>query len=214
MLKKPTRTFAIVTLVLCVVAIMWSWLERPAQDGAAPPHPSRADAITQAPAIPLVPPSAVSSKVAGEEAPSTAPPASVAPVRLRVRAPSDVQLGQVFQAQIELEADRAVRELLFTVTFAKSRLALSGWEQGDFAQRGGLPGETGAEEPSDGNVQVSFIVGGGLSIAGAGTIITLQLEARRAGVSSITVGDVYAIGSNGAAEPGVAILESGAVTIH
>jgi hypothetical protein len=138
----------------------------------------------------------------------------VAPVRLLVRAPADVRVGQVFEVQIDLEAHGGLRDLQFTVRFSKSRLALTEWMEGDFAQQGGVPAETLAEEPSDGNVQVSFRVSDGLSIAGAGTIVALRLEATRAGTATIALGDVYAIGSNGVAEPGIAIGETGAVAIH
>jgi hypothetical protein len=203
MLKKPARTFVIAAVVLCVVALVQVWPERPAQVDAVPPPSS------------LGPPAPLSGgpPVAALAAPAL-PPASVAPVRLRLQAPSDVHAGQAFQAQIVLEADRGVRELFFTVTFATSRLALTGWAEGDFAQQAGVPAETNAEEPSDGNVQVAFRVSNGLSIAGTGTLVALQLEAIRAGTSGITLSDVTAFGSDGAPEPAIAILEAGVVTIR
>jgi len=44
--------------------------------------------------------------------------------------------------------------------------------------------------------------------------MALQLEATRAGASSIMLEGVYAVGSSGVAEREVAILETGTVTIH
>jgi len=135
-------------------------------------------------------------------------------VRLHVHAPSDAQTGHAFHAQIELEADRGVRELIFTVTFAKSRLVLTGWTEGEFARQRGLPIETNVEEPSDGAVQVTVRVSNGSWIVGAGTLVALELQAVRTGTSRITLSDVIALGADGAPERAVAIVDSGPVTIH
>jgi hypothetical protein len=137
-----------------------------------------------------------------------------APVRLQVHAPSDVQVGEVFQARIDFEANGGVRQLMFAVRYDKSRLALVGWSEGNFAQQGGLPAEFGAEEPSDGNIQVTFNVSNGLSAAGAGSLIVFQFEAIKAGRSAITLQNAAAIDRNGATDPNVAVLREGSVTIH
>jgi hypothetical protein len=144
----------------------------------------------------------------------TAPLANGASVRLQVHAPSEVRVGEVFQARIDLEANGGVRQLMFAVSYAKSRLALVGWSEGNFAQQGGLPAELGAEEPSDGNIQVSFKVSNGLSVAGAGSMAVFQFEAIKAGTSGITLQNITAIDRTGAIDANVAVLHEGSVTVR
>src|SRR5262245_51298535 len=70
------------------------------------------------------------SPLAGEAAIS---PARAAPVRLQLHAPSDVQVGERFEAIIDLEVSAPLRQLMFIVTYEKSRLSLVGWSMGVFA---------------------------------------------------------------------------------
>ena len=123
-------------------------------------------------------------------------------------------MGEVFQARIDLEANGGLRQLMFAVRYDKSRLALVGWSEGNFAQQGGVPAELGAEEPSDGNIQVIFNVSNGLSTAGAGSMAVFQFEAIRPGTSRITLKHLTAVDRNGATESNVAVLRVGSVTIH
>lgn len=137
-----------------------------------------------------------------------------APVRLQVHAPSDVQVGEVFQARIDVEVNGGVRQLMFAVRYDRARLALVGWSEGNFAQQGGVPAEFGAQEPSDGNIQVTFNVSNPLSVAGAGSMAVFQFEAIKRGTSGITLQNLSAIDRTGATESNVAVLHVGSVTIH
>jgi hypothetical protein len=102
--------------------------------------------------------------------------ANGAPVQLQVQVPSDVQVGEVFQAQVHVQANTAVRQLVFAIAYDKSRLALVGSSAGNFAEQGGSSAEFGAEEPSDGNIQVSVNVRSGASMAGAGNLGNLSFR--------------------------------------
>jgi hypothetical protein len=119
-------------------------------------------------------------------------------IRMRVNAPANVQAGEVFQVSIDVDANAGMREITLAVSYDKSRLAMVGWSAGDFTQRGGLPSDLEAQEPSDGDVQVSFDVNSGLSIAGSGSLIVLQFDAVKPGTSTITLRNATAIAASGA----------------
>jgi hypothetical protein len=135
-------------------------------------------------------------------------------VRLQVHSPTNVQVGEVFEVRIDVDAYGGIRELMFTVRYERSRLSLVHWAEGDFARQGGLPSGFGAQEPSDGNIDVTFKVHNGLSVAGAGSLAVLQFEALRSGTSGIEPKNLTAIDPTGAPDRNVAILREGRVTIH
>jgi hypothetical protein len=58
----------------------------------------------------------------------------------------------VFQAQVHVQANTAVRQLVFAIAYDKSRLR-SELSAGNFAEQAGASAEFGAEEPSEGNIQ-------------------------------------------------------------
>jgi len=135
-------------------------------------------------------------------------------VRLDVHAPSDVRVGEVFEVRIEIDANAALRDLAFSIAYAKSRLALAGWSRGNFAQLPDLPIDLGAEELSDGNVQVIYKVRNDLSAAGAGTFAVFQFEAIKPGVSAITLQNVSASDVGGNMNSHAFVLHDGQVTVH
>ena len=218
MTNRPARFWMIIVVVLGLVGLVRLWSATSARDDAAtapaPPGESASRASTDVRDRADAPVGVSSGQVAVPSAPTPGPPLRMSRVRLRVQAPADTPVGHVFPVQIELEAEVGVRELLFTVVFDKSRLALTRWSEGDYAQQAGIPTELVAQEPSDGNVQVAFRVSNGLSIAGAGALIVLEFESTRAGTSGITLRDISAFGTDGKPEPDVAILATGAVNIH
>jgi hypothetical protein len=135
-------------------------------------------------------------------------------LRLEVRTPSDVRVGEVFEVRVDLEANAPLRELMFLLGYEKTRLTLVGWSKGDFPHQHDLPFDLGAEEPSDGNIQVGLNVRKGSSAAGAGNIVVLQFEAIRAGTSGITLQNVAATNASGNMDPNAFILRDGQVTIR
>ena len=113
-----------------------------------------------------------------------------APVRLEIRAPATVRAGETFQATVDVGADSGIRKLAFTLNFDKRVLQLVGSSAGTFVQHAGLPAQFGAQEPSDGAVVVNFDVDNGLAVAGAGSVVILDLQALKAGTSPVTVDSI------------------------
>ena len=135
-------------------------------------------------------------------------------MRLQLDAPTDVKVGDVFEARVDIEASREVGQLVFHVSYDKTRLSLVGWSAADFAQQWGLPAELAAQEPSDGNIDVMFTVGDGRLMGGAGSLALLKFEAIKAGASDITLQNATVIDRTGTADTNVAVVREGRVSIH
>jgi hypothetical protein len=133
---------------------------------------------------------------------------------LQVQVPSDVQVGEVFQAQVHVRANVAVRQLVFAIAYDKSRLALVGSSAGNFAEQAGASADFGAEEPSDGNIQVSLNVRNGVSIAGVGSLGQFEFQAIKRGTSPIVLQNLTMFDGAGAVDAGGTVLHEGRVTIH
>ena len=136
-----------------------------------------------------------------------------APVRLELRAPSDIRIGDVFEARIDIEANAPVRDLMFTIAYEKSRLSLVGRARGEFLEQPGVSSEFGIDEPSDGYVEISFRAVNGSVATGFGTVVTLQFEAIRPGMSRIELQNVTTISAGGDRNRDVSAAPA-RVTIH
>jgi hypothetical protein len=220
MLTRNARRLAFVAAILGLVLLVRVWIDHRARDDDVP-RSSSADArrlVSPAPgragldeptsgASDAVGSSGVSHGVAGGTVDGPR-------VRLDVRAPSDVRVGEVFEVRIEIDATAALRDLTFSIAYAKSRLALVEWSRGNFAQLPGLPADLGAEEPSEGNIQVTYKVNNELSATGAGTFAVFQLEAIKPGTSAITLQNISASDVGGNMDPHAFVPHDGQVTVH
>ena len=140
---------------------------------------------------------------------------TVTPASLRVVAPVDVQVGDVFDARIDADAGSGMQELLFAIKYDKRRLLLVGWSEGTFARAGAFSPEIGVQEPSDGNVEVRFRLGNGHFNSGTGSIVVLQFEAIKTGVSPIRLTNVLVTDRPGATRRDSDVEAQGnVVTIH
>jgi hypothetical protein len=137
-----------------------------------------------------------------------------APVQLQVQVPSDVQVGEVFQAQVHVQASAAIHQIEFAISYDKSRLALVGSSAGNFAKQAGASAEFGAEEPSDGNIQVSLNARGGASMAGVGSLGQFEFQAIKRGTSPIVLQNLTMFDGAGAMNADGTVLHEGRVTIH
>jgi hypothetical protein len=220
MLGKYTRRLLLAALLLGVVAIVRLWPQEPdggdqasrlpsadLADRGSAAAPGRADATVASAGM------HASERVATKKF-ERARDAGAASVRLQVTAPSAVQAGEVFHAWIHVEAYGGLRELAFTVRYEKALLSLVDRSEGDFARLGGIPAEWVANEPSDGNVEVSFKVRNGLAVAAAGSIAVLEFEALKPGASTIRLQNVTAIDPTGAKERAAAVTPEAAVAIR
>src|SRR5437870_3157728 len=75
---------------------------------------------------PIVAPAASDTTSAVRSTPSVIEarrPSTQAPLRLEVHAPSDVRVGDVFHARVDIEANGAVRDLMVSIGYENSRLS-------------------------------------------------------------------------------------------
>lgn len=141
-----------------------------------------------------------------------APPAAA--VILQVLAPRDVRAGQVLTAEILLDARGGLRQVHFSLGFDQSRLALVAWSEGDFGDRSGAPALLTTDEPSDGNLEVTYAVSNQLVAAGTGTLAKFEFQALRPGTSEIRLQNPSVIARRGTLERSVTVASVPVVTIH
>jgi len=141
-------------------------------------------------------------------------PSSSGTLRLSAVAPLDLQVGQVSDIRIDLQADGGVRELMFDVAFDKKRLVFVGSSEGNLIRQSSLSDAFAVEEPSDGNVHVSVKSGNGSPFFGNGTVAVLRVEAIKDGTSQITLQNVRAVDSGGASDLEAAVVQGTVVAIH
>jgi len=137
-----------------------------------------------------------------------------APVRLEIRAPAAVRAGETFQATVDVGADSGIRKLAFTINFDKRVLQLVGSSAGTFVQHAGLPAQFGAQEPSDGAVVVNFDVDNGLAVAGAGSVVILDLQALKAGTSPVTVDSIELVENGRTAASPAPVVSEGRIIVE
>ena len=134
-------------------------------------------------------------------------------VRLGVQAPGNVQVGEVFEARVAIDATVPVRDLALAVAYPKSRLALIRRFDGGFLRQPGIRAEYGVDEPSDGYISVVFRAVDGSFATGAGDVVVLQFEPLQPGASRIELRDVKSVDAGGEANRDV-VVTNASVTIH
>ena len=221
MLGKYSGLLLVAALLLgVVVAVVWLWPQQPygSDQASRPPSadvPDRGSAAGPGGTeVAAASPDMRASALGATKSVEPARDAGAPNVRLQVTAPSAVHAGEIFRARIHVEAYGGLRELAFTVRYEKALLSLVDRSEGDFARRGGIPAEWVANEPSDGNVEVSFKVGNGLAVAAAGSIALLEFEALKPGTSSIRLQNVTAFDPTGAKERAAVVTPEVAVAIR
>ena len=159
--------------------------------------PTAASALSREPAHPVAASTPASPPVA--QLPSTLPlEAPTTPVHVRVDAPRVASTGEAFDVHVPIEAPNGLHRLHFGIRYDKRMLTLTGVSQGDFAQRGGLPADFASDEPSDGNLEVTFAVRNGLALSGAGNLAVLHFEPLKPGTAAIAVSMLAAFDNSGA----------------
>jgi len=224
MLTKKTRRIAVVALIAGVVVLARAWPDSTSRDVAVARispsgvrHAASADSPRNVgmPIAPTAAPDGPDSTSAARSTPDVdvGRTAKQAPVRLEVRAPSDVRTGDVFQVRVDIDARAAVRDLMFSIAYEKSRLNLVGRSYGEFVRQPGVPSDFGVDEPSEGYIHVIFRARNGSSASGAGTIAVFEFEAIRLGTSVIELQNVKTNDAGGNANPNVIVVQD-RVAIH
>jgi len=223
MLTKNAWRFVAVALVLALLA--YGLMERSPPEHEATPAATRAGAqkatatdarrgedsngagssvVAMAPVVPRATTNGMSAS------PTPAP----IPVELRVQVPPEVSVGEVFQARIDASASGGVRQLVFALTYDKSRLEWITSAAGNLAQMGDGLAEFAAEEPSEGNIQVSLNAGNGRSISGSGNLATFEFRAIKRGTSPLVLQNLTVFDGGGTAVVDSSVLNESRVDIH
>jgi len=145
---------------------------------------------------------------------SASPVPSRIPVELRVQVPPEVAVGEIFQARVDADASGGVGQLVFALTYDKTRLELITSAAGNLVQAGASPAEFAAEEPSDGNIQVNVNAGSGRSIAGSGTLAVFEFRATKRGTSPLVLQNLTVFDGGGTASVDSSVLHEARVDIH
>ena len=144
----------------------------------------------------------------------SAPTPSPIPVELRVQVPPEVAVGEVFQARVDADASGGVGQLVFALTYDKTRLEWITSAAGNLAQMGDGLAEFAAEEPSEGNIQVSLNAGNGRSISGSGNLATFEFRAIKRGTSPLVLQNLTVFDGGGTATVDSSVLYEARVDIH
>lgn len=223
MLATNARRILLLAALAVIFLVVRAWLRDAPASSASRDVPAvpRAAEVGDAPPAALA---AAASAIADErgasagtvrEAPRSAAtiPLQQAAMRLEVRAPIDVRVGEVFEARIAIDASAPVRDLAFAIAYEKSRLGLIRRSEGEFVRQPGIRAQYGIDEPSDGYVSVVFSTVDGSFATGAGNVVVLELEALRPGTSRIELRNVTSVGAGGEANRNVVVTHA-SVTIH
>jgi hypothetical protein len=223
MLATNARRILFLAALVVLFLVVRAWLrEAPASSvardvPAVPPVAERRDAPPAA--VAAAPSARANERVASPGTVSEArrSPAAIplqqAAVRLDVRAPIDVRVGEVFEARVAIDAGAPIRDLVFAIAYEKSRLGLVGRSEGEFLRQPGIHAEYGIDEPSDGYVGVVFRAIDGSFATGAGNVVVLEFEALRPGTSRIELRNVESVDAAGNAHRSVAVTHA-SVTIR
>ena len=100
---------------------------------------------------------------------------------------------------VDVEALRGIDQITLRVKFDQRILQLVGSSAGPFVEQAGSAAKFGVDESCDGNnIQLNIAIANGQSIAGTGSVATLEFRARETGVSPVSVQDVILNESGGA----------------
>ena len=218
--RKARRLLLLAALAVLFLGVR-AWL-RDAPDSLPPvdvaAHPPEAAAPDSPRVIASVPhaiavPSAASTGGMAPVPLSIAARPQQADVHLAVRAPSEVETGDLFEARIAIDATVPVRNLVLAIAYENSSLSLVRRSEGEYLRQPGVHAEYGIDEPSDGYVSLEFRAAAGSFATGAGNVIVLEFEALRPGTSRIELRDVKSLGAGGDANRNVAVTNA-SVTIR
>ena len=191
MRNKINGPVVLLMVLLAILALVQLWPDNSGEDPTSFTSAGKyAQDAAPTSAVEAMRASPAASPARGTAKSDAQPGQQRAPMQITVRAPRTVRSGESFRVAVDLEANGAIRQLAFSVTYNQHVLRLLDCTEGTFVRQWGLPAEFGAQEPSDGNVLVRLDVDNGLAIAGAGSLAILEFEALSAGTSPVTIDDI------------------------
>jgi general secretion pathway protein D len=105
-----------------------------------------------------------------------------------IQAPSEVSVGDVFVATIELDTNVALRGLPVQLRYAKAQLQLVDIEEGGFFRTDGAQTSfTKAIEASTGTARAGVLRSQATAVPGKGTVLKLRMKALAAGAAELAV---------------------------
>ncbi len=207
MTSKTARRIVVVAALVGVLVFVRAVLDPARQDTTAPsPAAATQDDRARSATTPVARNANASGGV-DHPRPTAArgSPVQQARVRVEVHAPSDVRVGEVFQARIDVQANVPVRDLMFSIVYENAHLAVVGRTDGTFVRQSAVPIELDVDEPSDGNIAVALRVVNGSATVGNGSVAVFDFEALRPGTSAIEIIDVQTYQSDGTVDTNVAV---------
>lgn len=176
-----------------------------AEQGAA--RAPAEEAVRVSPGTMRAQPRSGASDVAHADAPQTVPRdmaqaqavaspevSAATPIDIEVSAPGVVSALDPFDASVRIVAPGGVHRLRFAVTYDRKTLELTGVSGGTLAHRADLI----ADEPSDGNLELTFRVRDGDVLVGEGTVALLHFAPRKSGSVRIAIPALTALDASGA----------------
>jgi hypothetical protein len=223
-IARVLGAIALVIAAIVLVRVVFGVFEGNANSPSQPAHSSQAPAAKSTPATPSTSPvqDARSPTTPHAAARTTSPTHTTepplvpgaTPIVLEVSAPPSASALDPFEVRVRISAPAGAYRIRFAVTYDRKTLELTGVTQGDFAQRSGLRADFATDEPSDGNLEVTFTGRDGQALIGAGTVAILHFAPRRSGTVRIAVPNLTAFDSSGAVRFQADEAQSATVNIH
>ena len=115
--------------------------------------------------------------------------------KLRLIGPASVKVGEIVRMSVELDSAVGLRGLPLQLSFDKDVLSLLTVEEGGFfSQNGEKTSFTQAIQAADGVARAGVLRNGAIGASGKGSVYTLQFKALKAGLATVAVTGVNAIG--------------------
>ena len=135
---------------------------------------------------------------AAQAAPAPATNVATVPIDFAVTAPSAVNVLDPFEASVRIALPAGMHRLRLSVSYDRRKLELTGVAEGDLARGTGEAVDMTVDEPSDGNVEVTFAPREGRASLGSEAVAVLHFQPRREGTVEIAVRNLTAFDATGA----------------
>ena len=110
------------------------------------------------------------------------------------RAPTEVKVGEVFVATLELNSPIGLRGAPMQFTFGKDKLAFVDIEEGDYFRQGGAPTSFSKSiEAAEGRARAGVLRNQATGTPGQGTVLSFRLKALATGAAELSLSGIEPI---------------------